>query len=114
MEQTKSLCVRLRGGADTVEDGSFDNMKDRAMLNARFHGVSMHPGVENLGNGNCAFETVLDSINTRECFPDKFEGPPDYWRRLWMTEVEKVAFNDWRGNMSKAEWKDGWKVLKES
>ena len=50
VEQTKRLSVRLRGGASIEDDGSLGKMKDRAMFNARFHGISMHPGVENLGN----------------------------------------------------------------
>ena len=103
--------IRLRGGAKV--DESLEDMKKRAINNASFHGISIHPGVENLGNGNCAFETVLDSINTRQCFNDKFEGAPNYWRNIWMTEVEKIAMNDWKGSLSEAEWHEGWSILKK-
>lgn len=56
-----SLAYRLRGGAgDTVSDPIIEN----AISNAKAHGIDVHAGVRNLGNGNCAFESVLDSINT--------------------------------------------------
>jgi hypothetical protein len=72
-------------------------MLDRAIENAKLHGIDLHPGVSNLANGNCAFETVIDSINTRSCFPETYDGTPDYWRRIWMTEVEQVAYRNWNG-----------------
>ena len=31
-----------------------------------------------------------------------------------MTEVEKVAMNDWKGSLGEAEWHEGWSILKES
>ena len=73
-------------------------MLDKAIKNAKFHGVDLHPGVRNLGHGNCAFESIIDSINTRSCFPETYDGTPDYWRRVWMTEVEQTAFTNWHGS----------------
>ena len=89
-------------------------MVDRAICNAKAHGIGVHLGVQNLANGNCAFETILDSINTRDCFIDSFDGTPDFWRTTWMTEVETVAFDDWNGGLSKAQWHEEWEVLKQS
>ena len=107
----KTTLIRLRGGA---RNDQTMNMIDRAVDNGKIHGINLHPGVENLGNGNCAFECVLDSINTRECFLEKFKGTPEYWRKVWMTEIEKIAFEEWKGTRSKVEWHEGWSVLKES
>ena len=73
-------------------------MLDKAIKNAKFHGVGLHPGVRNLGHGNFAFESIIDSINTRSCFPETYDGTPDYWRRVWMTEVEQIAFTNWHGS----------------
>ena len=106
--------VRLRGGAKVPGCKDLPNMKDRAVLNAKVHGICIRPGVENLGNGNCAFETVLDSINTRECFLDKLRGSPDEFRHKWMSVVENLAYENWNGGLSRAEWNQGWAVLKQS
>ena len=107
--------IRLRGGADSAEAEGRDliRLRERAIHNANFHGISLHLGVENLANGNCAFETVLDSIHTRDCFGDKFDGTPDYWRHVWMSEVERIAYKDWSGNLSESEWHEGWSELKK-
>ena len=101
--------VRLRGGAGT------DRIKmiGRAVENARVHGIKIHPGVENLANGNCAFEAIIDSINTRSSFEERLDQTPDYWRKIWMTEVERVAYNDWNNGMTKEEWKTGFELLKQ-
>ena len=42
-------------------------------MNANAHGISLHAGVRNLANGNCAFETVIDSIYTRKSFPETID-----------------------------------------
>jgi hypothetical protein len=118
---------RLRGGADkqatnevNIEQSllnleeSISPMVSRAIQNAEIHGIHLHHGVRNLANGDCAFETVLDSISTQTCFGETFEGTPAYWRNIWMTEIEKIAFNDWNGGMSIEEWKAGFEVLKRS
>ena len=72
-------------------------MLERAIQNARFHGINLHPGVRNLANGNCAFETVIDSINTRSCFENSYDGTPDHWRMVWMAEVEEIAYTNFNG-----------------
>ena len=66
--------IRLRGGAHN--EGS-SMIVQKAVLNAKFHGINVHRGVENLANGNCAFETILDSINTRDCFGETLDGTPE-------------------------------------
>ena len=82
---------RLRGGADrqdtnevTIEksllnlEESISPMIKKAIQNAHFHGIHLRQGVKNLANGDCAFESVLDSINTRACFGETYEGTPAY------------------------------------
>jgi hypothetical protein len=89
-------------------------MVNMAISCAKSHGINVHRGVVNMGNGNCAFETMIDSINTRTCFEETFDGSPGYWRKVWMTEVEKIAFDSFNGGLSRAEWKEGWEKLKQS
>ena len=117
---------RLSGGADNEDDDqisieqlgnreqSVSPMVKKAIKNAEIHGINLHHGVRNLANGNCAFESVLDSINTRTCFEDSFDGTPSYWRKVWMTQLEKIAYADWNAGLSKQEWKEGFDKLKQA
>ena len=96
---------RLRGGADrqnahdiTIEQSllnleeSIAPIINKAIQNAQFHGIHLRQGVRNLANGDCAFETVLDCINTQTCFGETFHGTPAYCRNIWMSEIETISF----------------------
>ena len=117
----------LRGGADrqdanevTIEQSllnleeSIAPMINKAIQNAQFHGIHLRQGVKNLANGDCAFETVLDSINTQTCFAETFPGTPAYWRNIWMSEIETIAYQGWNGGLTLEEWKHGFDILKQS
>ena len=106
----KCFPVRLRGGAGTDQT---KQAISRSVENAKCHGINLHPGVENLANGNCAFESILDSINTRTCFGERFDGTPDYWRKIWMTEVSHVAYEKWNRGLEKDQWMAEWETLKQ-
>ena len=101
----------LKGGAADTDKRKTD-MISRAIANASSHGINLHGGVKNLANGNCAFESIIDSINTRPEFQEVLDGNPDFWRKKWMTHVEAIGFDNWNGGLSKREWIKGWKVLK--
>ena len=103
--------TRLRGGANFEQTNT---IIDRALASVKVHGINLHAGVENLANGNCAFETVIDSISTRSSFLEIFDGTPDYWRNIWMTEVESVGYEKWNNGLTRAQWSAGWDVLKQS
>ena len=96
---------RLRGGADADPERLIIK---RAVENARAHGINVHAGVQNLGNGNCLFESVIDSINTRSIFQEIIEETPDNCRRIWMEEVEDIAYDEWNLGLSRAEWAEEW------
>ena len=102
---------RLRGGAGS--DLS-DSIIERATLNAKAHNINIHAGVRNLANGNCAFESIIDSINTRKAFDMRIDGTPNECRNIWMTEVQNIAFEEWNNGMSDTEWREGWETLKKS
>ena len=82
---------RLTGGAvDEVDDQinieqyletlkvSSSPMIKKAIENAEFHDIHLYRGVSNMANGNCAFESIIDSISTRPCFGESLDGTPDY------------------------------------
>ena len=110
---TSGTICRLRGGAG-AEDQTYPLIIERAILNARIHDINIHPGVRNLAAGNCAFEAVIDSINTRSSFVEKIDGTPDECRKTWMTEVENLCYDKWNDGMSMMKWRQGWATLKTS
>ena len=72
---------RLRGGAGIQFDQNSNiersllnleestrPMVEKAIKSAKKHGIAVHRGPNNLANGDCVFETVLDSINTKLFF----------------------------------------------
>ena len=102
----------LKGGARDSAQAETEIIT-RAIANAYSHGINVHSGVKNLANGNCAFESIIDSINTRPDFEEVLDGNPDYWRKIWMSEVETLGFENWNGGLSKKEWEEGWNLLKK-
>ena len=104
-----TLLTRLRGGVNTDPERLITK---RAVENAKAHGINLHAGVQNLGNGNCLFESIIDSINTRRVFQENINETPDECRKIWMEEVENIAYNEWNGGLSRAEWAAEWSVLK--
>ena len=103
------MLTRLRGGANTDPERPIIK---RAVENAKVHGINLHAGVENLGNGNCLFESIIDSINTRSSFQESIVETPDYCCRIWMEEVESIAYDQWNCGLTRAEWAAEWSVLK--
>ena len=46
-------------------------MINRAMHNAKCHGIKLIPGRLNAADGNYAFDAIINNINDRECFEEK-------------------------------------------
>ena len=107
----KPWTVRLSGGSKTDIENP---IVEKAVSNAKAHGINLHAGVKNLANGNCAFESIIDSINTRPSFEESFDKTPDFWRHVWMTEVKNVGYENWNNGLTRAQWDEGWEVLKQS
>ena len=95
---------RLRGGANT---STTSPIIAKAVANGVAHGIKLHGGPQNLAIGNCLFEIIIDSINIRHSFKETLDGSPDYWRNLWLGQVEEVAYEKWNSGLSAAEWKAG-------
>ena len=125
-EPRKLWQFRLRGGAKDKREEiplmqSLQNLEEsvmpmvsRAISCANSHGINVHRGVANLANGDCAFETMIDGISTRSCFGESYQGTPEYWRKVWMEEIERIAYDNFNGGLTETQWKDGWAKLKES
>ena len=93
---------------------SYAEMILEAIENASKLGIQMcHPFL-NSANGNCAFEGVIDNINSRSCFEESYDKSPDYYRSVWMEEIERIGYGDWNMGLSKSEWHEGFNLLKNS
>ena len=88
---------------------------DRATASAARHGIGICQGRPNPATGNCVFEASIFNVNDRVCFEEKFTRTAEYYRRLWISEGEKLLFhtpfNPW---YSVSDWKSGFAKLKES
>ena len=91
-------------------------MLSRAVASSKRHGINLTPGKMNPGLGNCAFEAVLYNINERACFEEKYESSADYYRRIWMTDMETKLLDhpDWNCGYSEKEIKIGFSEVKVS
>ena len=85
----------------------------KAIENAKLHGIHVYHGSKIPPDGDCAFGSVIDNINSRDCFNECLKADSVYWRRLWMTELESVAYDVWNGSMSREQWKSEFDQLKQ-
>ena len=90
----------------------------RAILSAKKHGINLKPGRENQGYGNCSYEATIFNINDRTCFAEKLPMSPDYYRRIWntdmMNKIMDEANNDWNPGLTNAQLKEGFEEVMES
>jgi hypothetical protein len=90
-------------------------MIGRAIASATKHGISLSPGQPNSTNGNCAFEAAIFNNNDRKCFKEKYHLSPNYYRRVWVTDMKNRTMNDktWQIYSDK-EWEAGWQEMMKS
>ena len=90
-------------------------MIDRGQASAMKHGISLDSGSFTPADGNCAFSAALANINERSCFKEKFQLTPQYYRRIWITDMKNRTLGDptWQIYPEK-EWEEGWNELLES
>ena len=102
---------KLTGGA---QSDSIPLMIRKAIENARKHGINLTAGIRNNADGNCAYESVLNNINNRDCFQTKLTLHPNIYRRQWISELEKEAANNPNiaPSVSEEEKKHCWERLK--
>ena len=81
---------RLKGGANL---GDITKMINYGIASAKKHGIVLVPGIRNNADGNCTFEAVIDNINHRHCFVQKFCLHPNLYRQRWITETERDSEN---------------------
>ena len=89
----------------------------RAISNAGMHGIKLKPGIENNGHGNCSYESVLLNVNERNCFKEKLHMSPDYYRRIWNTDLMNKILDrriPWNPGLTRKQIQEGFGELMES
>ena len=86
----------------------------KGIENASRLGIQLYHPHFNSADGNCAFESVIDNIITRPCFEERYVDSPDYYRAVWMAEVERIGYENWNMGLSMTEWHEGWNLIKKS
>ena len=90
-------------------------MLQRAVNSASHHGISIVQGRLNNALGDCAFEAIIFNNNDRECFPQKFPFSTDYYRRIWMTDMQAKSLDNptWNLGYSSDEIWQGFEEMKK-
>ena len=77
--------------------------------------INLKPGTPNGGCGNCSIESVMDQINSRECFPEKLPFTRQFYREIWMRETERITRNSayFLDDFTEEQWKGAWTRLRQ-
>ena len=84
------------------------------MASAQKHRIKLKPGRENHGAGNCSFEATIFNINDRSCFQEKLPMTPDFYRRIWITDMMNKILdktNPWNPGLTRTEIVQGFQEL---
>ena len=67
----------------------------RALTSSSKHGINLSQGAPNKGIGDCAFEAIVQNINERLTFIQKFPLEINQYRRIWATDMaNRTLFTD--------------------
>ena len=86
----------------------------RAIASAQKHNIKLKPGRENHADGNCSFEATMYNINDRSCFQEKLPMTPDFYRRIWITDMMNKILdrsNPWNPGLTRIEIVQGFQEL---
>ena len=94
---------------------SVNLMLRRAIASARKHGVNLIPGRLNSATGDCAFESVIYNNNDRTCFTHKYNQTVDYYRRIWVTDMQARSLDNhiWNLGYTNQEIWEGFEEMKK-
>ena len=86
-------------------------MITRAISSSSKHGIDVMQGASNPGNGDCAFEAIVQNINERSSFTEKFPLDINQYRRIWTTDMaNRTLFTEFNIYSNK-EWLEGWNEM---
>ena len=86
-------------------------MITRALASSSKHGINLTQGAPNPGIGDCAFEAIIQNINERSSFIQKFPLDINQYRRIWATDMaNRTLFTDFNIYSNK-QWLEGWNEM---
>ena len=86
-------------------------MISRTIQSAQKHGINLRHGSSNPGTGDCAFEAVIQNVNDRPHFTEKFSMSIDWYRRTWTTDMANRTIYTHYNTLTNKEWLEGWKDM---
>ena len=86
-------------------------MISRAITSGQKHGINLKHGSSNPGTGDCAFESIIQNNNDRSCFNEKFPMKIEWYRRIWVTDMENRTIDTDINIYTRQQWRDGWKEM---
>ena len=86
-------------------------MISRTIRSAQKHGINLRHGSSNPGTGDCAFEAVIQNVNDRPHFKEKFPMSIDWYRRNWSTDMANRTIYTHYNTLTNKEWLEGWKDM---
>jgi hypothetical protein len=91
-----------------------NNIFKRAIASAQKHNIKLEPGRENHADGNCSYESAIYNINDRSCFKEKLQMSPDFYRRIWNTDMMNKILdktNPWNPGLTRSQIVQGFQEL---
>ena len=86
-------------------------MISRGIESGRNHGIQLKHGSANPGTGDCAFQSVIQNINERKIFKEKYPLSTSYYRRMWATDMANRTVDTEWNIYSREEWFKGWQDM---
>ena len=86
-------------------------MISRSIASAKKHGINLKHGSSNPGTGDCAFEAIIQNVNDRSQFKEKFPMSVDWYRRTWAIDMANRTIATDFNTMTNKEWMEGWKEM---
>ena len=113
--------IAARNDDNTTRQDLTSNTKmmivERAIASAEKHRIKLKPGRANHGDGNCSFEATIYNINDRSCFEENLPITPDFYRRIWITDIMNKILdttNPWNPGLTRTEIVLGFQELMKS
>ena len=78
-EELLNLSAAITSSLFSIEK---TQMISRAIVSGQKHGIKLKHGSPNPGLGDCAFESIIQNNNDRQCFREHLLMPINYYRNI--------------------------------
>ena len=114
-QSQSSSSARCIDNVNQLKNQEYLSIVAKAVASAKKHGISLVQGRCNPAVGDCAFESVIFNNNDRNCFTEKLNFSTDYYRRVWMNDLQAKFLDNptWNLGYTIAQLKAGFEEMKE-